>query len=98
MARLPFQKQKTLQRFEKKKQYCKGVWPYLFNMPIIVFVWSQHDGGNVDKKPWLRFPPKPNDAKLYEYGKRLHLILTANADPMSDFITSVIVPYYSVVY
>ena len=30
---------------------------------IIVFIWSQHDGGNVDKEHWLRFPPKPYDAK-----------------------------------
>ena len=30
----------------------------------IVFVWSQYDGGNIDKEQWLRFPPKPNEAKL----------------------------------
>ena len=54
--------------------------------------------GMLTKEQWLRFPPKPNDAKLNEYGRRLHLILTANADPISDYITSVIVPYYSVVY
>ena len=28
----------------------------------IVFVWSQYDGGNIDKDQWLRFPPKPNEA------------------------------------
>ena len=46
----------------------------------------------------MRFPPKPNDAKLNDCGRRLHLILTANADPMIDYITSVIVPYSLVVY
>ena len=30
---------------------------------IILFIWSQHDGGNVDKEHRLRFPPKPYDAK-----------------------------------
>ena len=29
----------------------------------IVFIWSQHDGGNVEQRQWLRFPPKPYDAK-----------------------------------
>ena len=29
----------------------------------IVFIWSQNDGGNVDKEQLMRFPPKPNDAK-----------------------------------
>ena len=30
----------------------------------IVFVWSQYDGGNIDKEQCLRFLPKPNEAKL----------------------------------
>ena len=30
---------------------------------IIVFIWSQHDGGNIEQRQWLRFPPKPYDAK-----------------------------------
>ena len=42
--------------------------------------------GMLTKEQWLRFPPKPNDAKLNEYGRRLHLNLTANADPISDYI------------
>ena len=33
--------------------------------------------GMLTKEQWLRFPPKPNDAKLNECGRRLHLILTA---------------------
>ena len=31
---------------------------------FIVFVFSQYDGGNIDKEQWLRFLPKPNEAKL----------------------------------
>ena len=42
------------------------------------------------------FTPKPNNAKLNDCGRRL--ILTANADPTSDYITYVIVPYTLVVY
>ena len=34
---------------------------------IIVFIWSQNDGGNVEHKQWLRFPPKPYDAKAKYY-------------------------------
>ena len=36
------------------------VHPHLF----IVFVWSQYDGGNIDKEQRLRLPQKPNEAKL----------------------------------
>ena len=54
--------------------------------------------GILKKEQWLRFPPKPNDAKLNDYGRRLHIVITANADPMIDYITSVIVPYSLVVY
>ena len=34
---------------------------------IIGFIWSQHDGGNVEQRQWLRFPPKPHDAKAKQY-------------------------------
>ena len=44
----------------------------------IVFVWSQYDGGNIDKEQWLRFPPKPNEAKLNIMGGDLFWILTSN--------------------
>ena len=44
----------------------------------IVFIWSQYDGGNIDKEQWLRFPPKPNEAKLNIMGGDLFWILTSN--------------------
>ena len=44
----------------------------------IVFVWSQYDGGNIDKEQWLRFPPKPNEAKLNIMVGDLFWILTSN--------------------
>ena len=34
----------------------------------IVFVWSQYDGGIIDKNNWLGFPPKPKEAKLNMMG------------------------------
>ena len=33
----------------------------------------QNDGGNIDKEQWLRFPPKPNEAKLNIMRRRLSL-------------------------
>ena len=38
----------------------------------IVFIWSQYDGGNIDKEQWLRFPPKTNEAKLNIMRRRLY--------------------------
>ena len=42
------------QQSKSSKYYCRY---------IILFIWAQHAGGNVDKEQWLRFPPKPDDAK-----------------------------------
>ena len=50
----------------------------------IVFVWSQYDGGNIDKEQWLRFPPKPNEAKLNIMEKRL--ILDPNIQHLDPII------------
>ena len=41
----------------------------------IVFVWSQYDGGNIDKEQCLRFLPKPNEAKLNIIGGDLAIQL-----------------------
>ena len=49
------------------------------------------------KEQWLRFPLNTTDANLNVCGRRLHLILTANADPMFEYITSVIVPHSLVI-
>ena len=49
----------------------------------IVFIWSQYDGGNIDKEQWLKFPPKPNEAKL-NYGRRL--ILDPNIQHLDPII------------
>ena len=44
---------------------------------IIVFVWSQYDGGNIDKEQLAMVPSKTNDAtQVNDYGRRLQLILT----------------------
>ena len=34
----------------------------------IVYVWSQYDGGNINKEQWLRFPPKRNEAEGFFLG------------------------------
>ena len=44
----------------------------------IVFVWSQYDGGNIGKEHWLRFPPKPNEAKLIILRRDFLWILISN--------------------
>ena len=36
----------------------------------IVFIWSQHDGGNVEQRQWLKFPPKLMMPKLNNSGRR----------------------------
>ena len=51
---------------------------HLHCVKCIVFIWSQYDGGNIDKEQWLRFPPKPNEAKLNIMGGDLFWILTSN--------------------
>ena len=33
-------------------------WDFLVLNLSIVFIWSQHDGGNVEQRQWLKFPPK----------------------------------------
>ena len=33
-------------------------------MPVIVFVWSQYDGENIDKEQLDKVPSKTKDAKL----------------------------------
>ena len=48
-------------------------------MNTIVFVWSQYNGGNIDKEQWLRFPPKPNEAKLNIMGGDFYCLTYCNS-------------------
>ena len=41
------------------KQPKKPKTTKLNSIVIIVFIWSQLDGGKVNKEQWHKFPPKP---------------------------------------
>ena len=57
----------------------------------IVFVWSQYDGGNIDKEQLAKVLCKTLEAKLKIVGRRLHLDPTIKyLDPTIHYITSVI--------
>ena len=65
----------------------------------IVFVWSQYDGGNINKEQWLRFPPKPNEAKLNTMRRRLSLDPNIqHLDPIIHYIIPVMFHNKSVLY
>ena len=43
----------------KKKNISEmAAMPFPCNGPIIVFVWSQHDGGNVEQRTMAKVPSK----------------------------------------
>ena len=45
-----------------------GVYPFICG--IIVFVWSQFDGGKIDNRTiGLWFPPKPRRSQAKDYGE-----------------------------
>ena len=54
-----------------------------------------YDGGNIDKEQWLRFPTKPNEAKLNIMRRRLIL---DNLDPIIYYIIPVMCHNLSVLY
>ena len=65
----------------------------------IVFIWSQHDGGNVEQRQWLKFPPKLMMPKLIKCGWRLSSDPNQpNADPIVLYIITATVPHSLVLF
>ena len=62
------------------------------NYVIIVFVWSQHNGGNIEQRKIGYGCRQNQEAKLKNCGRSNSLIQPTKADPTSHYITSVIVP------
>ena len=56
--------------FIKDSNYCFNSLAIRLH---IVFIWSQHDGGNVEQRQWLKFPPKLMMPKLNDSGRRLFI-------------------------
>ena len=75
----------------------KGLQGIFNKFPIIiefvVFVWSQYDGGNIDKRTMAEVPSKTKRCQAKWLWEETSSNPSANANPMIDYITSVIVPY-----
>ena len=73
------------------------------HLPLVHRRYSQmllvYDGGNIDKEQWLKFPPKPNEAKLNIMRRRLNLDpYIQHLDPIIHYIILVMCHNKSVLY